>query len=88
MQIDELIWDEKNIAHISRHNIIPEEVEEVCNSGVAHVTKSRNKTLRLLDQTDAGRYLAIFLADKGKHKFYVVTARDADKSERRLYKKR
>lgn len=29
--IQKLRWDQWNIAHIARHNVIPEEVEEICH---------------------------------------------------------
>jgi hypothetical protein len=57
MQVNELIWDEKNIAHIVRHSVIPEEVEEVCNLGTAQVDKARGGTYRFIGQTNEGRYL-------------------------------
>jgi hypothetical protein len=30
MQIDDLEWDDRNEAHIARHQVEPEEVEDVC----------------------------------------------------------
>ncbi len=30
MQISQLVWNEDTIEHISRHNVLIEEVEEVC----------------------------------------------------------
>jgi hypothetical protein len=30
LNIRKLLWDKRNIFHIARHNIIPEDVEEVC----------------------------------------------------------
>jgi hypothetical protein len=29
--IQKLIWDEWNISHIARHDVSPEEVEQVCH---------------------------------------------------------
>lgn len=31
LTIRRLIWDAWNVAHIARHHVIPEEVEEVCH---------------------------------------------------------
>ncbi len=42
MTIDRLIWDAGNINHIARHSVIPEEVEEVCESRKVYISKSRN----------------------------------------------
>lgn len=88
MTIAELIWDDWNIRHIARHNVIPEEVEEVCESNNINVSKSRKQTYRIIGKTLAGRYLFIILALKGRSSFYIVTARDATFSERKLFKRK
>jgi uncharacterized DUF497 family protein len=88
MIIQELIWESKNISHIARHNVKPEEVEDVCEDAHAYISKSRGQTIRLIGQTFAGRYLVIFLAQKSNMRYYVVTARDAELSERRLSKRK
>ena len=90
MTIGKLIWDVWNINHIARHNVIPEEVEEVCDSREVYISKSRNHSFRIIGQTLAGRYLLIILGyrDSNSNSYYVLTARDATKSERRLYKRK
>lgn len=85
MVIRKLIWDEWNIEHISRHNVEPDEVEEVCE-GSNLLNKSKNKTYRVIGQTDTGRYLTIFIARKANG-YYPVTARDSTKQERKAYGK-
>ena len=30
MEIPTLVWNRKNIEHIARHNVAPEEAEEIC----------------------------------------------------------
>ncbi|HJH25594.1 MAG TPA: hypothetical protein C5S37_02215 [Methanophagales archaeon] len=84
--IRELLWTDWNIEHIIRHNVSPDEVEEVCYSN-PFVTKTRNKTLRIIGQTRSGRFLAIFLAPRGKGSYFVVTARAATEAERRRFYK-
>ena len=86
MTIQNLIWDAWNISHIARHNVKPEEVEEVCESRYVF-TKGRQNTYRVIGQTQGGRYLTVILAPRGHGNFYPVTARDSDKKERRLFKK-
>lgn len=86
LYIQELLFDEWNEDHIARHGIIPEEVEEVCRYD-AFVSKTRQGRLRIIGQTDAGRYLTIILAARGQGVFYPVTARDATDAERRLYRR-
>ena len=84
LYIYELLFDEWNEDHIARHQIIPEEVEEACLSE-PFVSKTRQNRVRVIGQTDAGRYLTVILAPQGQGVYYPVTARDAAKTERRLY---
>jgi uncharacterized DUF497 family protein len=83
----DLAWDEINEAHIARHGVIREEVEEVVRNA-PYITKSRNKTYRVIGQTDGGRYLTVIVAREPRGPFFVVTARDADAPERRAYRRR
>jgi len=87
MLIKNLIWDDRNIEHISRHGVEPEEVEQVC-IGKYFTKRGRNGTYRVIGQTQAGRYLTLFLSPRGSGKFYPVTARDSDNKERKLLKKK
>lgn len=87
MLIRRLIWDEWNIDHISRHNITPDEVEQVCR-GQHLARRGRQGTYNVIGQTQTGRYLTIILAPRGYASFYPVTARDADDKERRSFKKK
>jgi len=87
LYIHELLFDEWNEDHIVRHQIIPEEVEEICLSD-PFVSKTRQSRLRVIGQTDAGRYLTVILAPQGQGVYYPVTARDATHAERRLYLKK
>jgi uncharacterized protein len=87
MRISELIWDDWNIDHITRHDVTPEEVEEVCAS--SHLLrKSRQDTYSIIGQTGAGRYLTIILSPKGPGSFYPVTARGSDNKEKRKFRNR
>jgi len=83
--IDKLVWDNWNVEHIARHDVIPEEVEEVCH-GKYIVRKTYDKRLLLIGPTLSGRMLAIVLGiTKRKRHYYPVTARPASKKEIRLY---
>ncbi|MDO8638762.1 MAG: BrnT family toxin [Candidatus Daviesbacteria bacterium] len=87
MIIRRLIWDEWNIEHIARHNVEPEEVEEVCKSKNLF-NKWKNKTYRVIGQTEDGRYLTIFLAPRIGQSYYPVTARDATERERKVFRRK
>lgn len=85
--IRELIWDTWNEDHIARHGVEPEEVEEAVRND-PYVTRQRNKTYGLICRTDDGRLLMVILAPQGGDIYFVVTARDANREERRLYARR
>jgi len=82
--IDDLIWDEWNIGHIKKHKVKPIEVEEACEN-LLEVFRSYNSRLIILGKTNKKRILAIIMAQIDKNSYYVVTARDASRKERKLY---
>ncbi len=82
--IRELLWSNWNIEHIARHNVSPNEVEEACYND-PFVTRARNNTLRIIGQTDSGRFLTIFLAPRSEGRYFAITARNTTKAERRRY---
>lgn len=80
-----LVWDNLNVVHIARHEVIPEEVEEVCH-GKPLVLQSYKDRLVFIGPTAAGRMLAVILDPEGKGMYYPVTARPASRKERALYR--
>ncbi len=85
MRIYGLIVEPGREEHISQHQVTVAEVEEVV-FGHPFVRKTRQGRFHLIGQTDAGRYLTVFLAPRGNRVYGLVTARDADASERRAYR--
>lgn len=80
-----LIWDDWNVAHIARHGVVPHEVEESC--ACSHIVRqSYNDRLVVVGPILAGRMLAVVLAEERQDAYYVVTARPADRKERRRYR--
>jgi uncharacterized protein len=58
--VDELVWPEERVEHIARHNVLPEEFEEVCfgRSLVRRIKAlGKNPAYQVLGQTLEGRYL-------------------------------
>jgi len=51
-------WDEANIEHILRHNVVPFEVEEACFNK-PYVRKTLEDRYLIYGTTDSGRYLFI-----------------------------
>ena len=83
MRLRCLWWDETIVAHIVRHNVTPDEVEEAFEGGHL-VYKSRDGRYALLGRSAAGRYLMVaFVVKVGVG--CVITARDMNRAEKRRY---
>lgn len=81
-----LVWDSWNVAHIARHEVTPNEVEEVCH-GEYIVRQTYDDRLLLIGPTLSGRILAVILDPTKKvGVYYPVTSRPASRKERGLYK--
>lgn len=90
MSIHEIIWSEDRIEHIARHNVQPEEVEEVCFAQPLLLrTKSevQNPVYYVLGQTNSGRYLFCVIIHFPNGKGYPVTARQMTEKEKAKYRK-
>ncbi len=83
LTIRRLIWDPRNLAHIARHQITMDEVEQVCH-GKPLIRQGYLDRLVLIGPTKAGRVLAAVLEYTEEDSYYVVTARPADRKERQL----
>jgi len=88
MEITWFDWDSDNIEHIGRHNVSPDEVEDVAFDDEPWIRKGRKGTRYILGYTVAGRYLFIVYVLKGKGIARVMTAVEMDEKTRRLYKRR
>ncbi len=83
-----LIWDEWNVAHIARHNVVPHEVEAVCyGEHIEHEAYAGR--MMVIGQVQSGRMLSVILAPESEQGvYYAVTARPASRRERRIYQQR
>ena len=88
MEITEFEWDENNIEHIARHNVSPDEIEDVAFNDEPWIKKGREGTRYMLGYTVAGRYLFVVYVFKSKGIGRVITAIDMDEKTRKLYKRR
>lgn len=83
VNVRRLIWNERNIAHIALHDVIPEEVEDVCH-GSPSASETYKGRLRIVGPTRAGRMLTVILDPEPEPGvYYPVTARPASRKERR-----
>ncbi len=81
MKIYELVIEPGREEHIARHQVTVEEVI----FGAPFIRKARQGRYHIIGQTEAGRYLAVFVAPRGRGVYGLVTARDADDVERSAY---
>ncbi|WP_129668349.1 BrnT family toxin [Phytoactinopolyspora endophytica] len=84
----ELYWNEDNEAHIAKHHVTPDEVEEVVNARPHYVTKGRDESTVVYGQDAAGRTLLVVLVEAFDGRWYVVTARDMTDAEARLFRQK
>jgi hypothetical protein len=91
MKIKEIIWLIQFIEKIERkHGVGIEEVEQTFanRSRIHRIEKGDvegEDLYRLLGQTDAGRYLAVFFIYKSGGKALIISARDMSDRERNNY---
>jgi uncharacterized protein len=84
-------WDEDNIAHVRRHGVEPEEAEEAASDPARVRTSAYNSTTErrqaYIGASAAGRILFVVLTMRAA-RFRILTAYDADKTEKQRYRKR
>ena len=85
--IKKLVWDDWNVEHISRHRIVPEEIEEVCRRHPIVQRGTKRNRMVLLGRTLDDRLLSIILENKGKNTYYPITAYDAGPEDETLYQR-
>ena len=91
-----LRWSEYRIQHIARHNITPEEVEEVIYKDKYCFMVRREKAIKIpgnylyavFGSTLQGRLLMVLLLNADSTNYIPVTARDMDYTEKKYYYKR
>lgn len=87
MPISGFDWDDENILHISRHNFSPEEVEEVF-IGRHWVRRARQGRYIALGETLDGRLAFVVFCRLTNGRIRVITARDMEDKERRLFRRK
>ena len=80
-------WDDDNISHIERHEFSPEEVEEVF-AGNHKIRRTGQKRYIALGETLDGRLAFVVFRRLSGGLVRVITARDMEASERRLFRRK
>lgn len=84
--IRELIWDAWNVEHIKKHNVSQEEIIVSIRNAVYHRWTHSGRYLSV--GRSGKRIISVILRRQKLTPYYLVTARDANKKERRdLYEK-
>lgn len=84
----EIMWTEESEAHIARHGISPDEVEQALYTRPRLVEPGKSETALVYCVTDAGRHLLVVVAEGLDGRDYVVTARDMTGNEKRAFRRR
>jgi uncharacterized DUF497 family protein len=91
LRIEEVIWLPQFVQKIvAKHNVLPEEVEDVLLSHPVHRKAKRGRVqgedvYAAYGQTEAGRHLFIVFIHKPPRRALAVSARDMTDKERRYY---
>ena len=94
MKITECLWIDKFVDKIiGKHNVFPEEVEEVLSNQplIFKLEKGNVKGEDLyvaFGKTDESRHLTILFVKKKNKRALVISARDMSKKERKRYGKK
>ena len=80
-------WDDDNIFHIERHQFTPEAVEEVF-AGKYVVRRTRQELYIAPGETLDGRLAFVVFRRLPSGVIRVVTARDMEDKERRLFRRK
>ncbi len=79
-----MLWSSRSVDHITRHEITPEEVEDVLLSPPLDARcGKRESTYLVFGRSRDGRRLVVVIAPRPRGSWYVVTTRDVDRAERR-----
>ncbi len=84
IRIHRLLWTDWNVTHIARHEVEPNEVEQVCH-GSFIASQTYKGRIRIAGPTAAGRMLAIILKPEGEGTYFCVTTHDANAGEIKRY---
>lgn len=81
-----IVWNKYNVKHIRRHNVTKSEVINAIKNTPVHQRGYNNRYI--LIGRSGKRILSIIVRREKANTYFVVTARDSDKKERRkLYEK-
>lgn len=87
MRIESLEWDDYRVEHITRHNVEPDEVWEICRDPRHLAHREGASRYRVYGQTEEGRYLFVVLERLRGTTYKLITARDLTEGEKSGYRR-
>ena len=87
MRISQLEWDDDNVEHIARHEVTPQEVEDIC-FGLHIARKEFGGRYILAGQSAEGRYLNVVIETVSGSVFRPVTAFEMSETYKKSYRRR
>jgi uncharacterized DUF497 family protein len=87
MNFDLFDWDDANILHLARHDITPEEAEQVLQNNPVDISAQHvhdEWRLTQAGETDTGRILTLITTERSS-KLRVVSGWDAPRSDKNVY---
>jgi uncharacterized DUF497 family protein len=84
--IRQLIWDDWNVGHISRHNVVPNEVEYSLADDCAVFLRAKHGRVMVLGKAGKKLITTVMNEQAVEGIFYMITARDMSKKERNFYR--
>ncbi|NPV72285.1 MAG: BrnT family toxin [Pelotomaculum sp.] len=86
VKVSRFEWDARNIGHIARHGVKPDEAEDAFQNNPVF-QKGRDGFHIVYGRTEEGRYLFVAYVRKPGGVARVITARNMTPTERRYYRK-
>lgn len=81
IKIKEIVWDEWNLDHVKKHNVSIDEIIEVSKKIIYH--RQTYKERYLVICRGSKRLITLILKRESSGKYYLITARDSSKKERK-----
>lgn len=82
IRIKNIVWDSFNLEHIQKHSVTVAEVEGVKNKIIYHRKTDKNRYLAVGRSKD--RMITLIIRRLEPTTYFLVTARDASKKERKI----
>jgi len=81
------VWDDENVAHIGRHQVSPDEVEEAL-TGNPVILRGPDGRYLAYGRTATGRVLFAVYVQRPGGRIRILTAREMTEKEKRFYRKK